>query len=64
MGIKVDESLRVCNIGAQMLRIAEKLEEGSIEVEGITMVYDLKFKSDLESKYNALKKTVNTATKE
>lgn len=59
MGIKVDEALKICNIGAQMLRIAEKLEAGEINVEGEKMPLSEDFKIKLNLKYNNLKLNVD-----
>ena len=58
MGIKVDKALEVCNLGARMLRIAEKIEEGEIDVEGEKMVLSKDFEMRLNSKYENLSSEV------
>lgn len=64
MGIKVSEALDVCNTGAKMLRLAEKIEAGEIEVEGEKMVLSEDFKGKLNTKYDSLKKGISDKIKE
>lgn len=55
MGQMIDEALEICNTGEKMLRLAEKIEEGEIEVEGEKMVLTEEFKFKLQVKYDGLK---------
>ena len=64
MGILANEARDVCNLGAKMLRLAEKLEAGEIEVEGEKMTLSEDFKIKLQVKYDGFKKQVGVKIKE
>ncbi len=64
MGILVSQALEIYNTGAILLRIAEKLEAGEIDVEGEKMPLSNEFKNKLEAKYTALKNKVKEKVKE